>query len=482
VVQAETARALLEWKLRERFGAPADRDADAGAAIRAAVDRAVPDAAPALRPPAADSARDVARWATAVRALKDAAASSASVARLAEDCGVVLSRALERVVDPNLGVLEEHLGAIGTDQLHAAAEALRADPRADGLTVEASVHAKAAAVHHVMAVALDDVQQQFIGGVSDVCLAELEALLPHAPTAAALVAGAVEARRRAIEKPWRTEALVKRILDEVRPGSGDADADTADEEEDPSHADTPRPVGHATVAEAVRAAYAPESLLDRPRAPAAALAKKLAEDPAAWLFHAVVSLDDVEDLFPAEPAGVGAFLQAAIARYLDPHIDGDAQPPSQAQLRALAKEGGFPERARRAWESRAPRPSGPFPPTDLLVAAYVRHCVRKMDATLCFGPHVPGVGREPVSAMQQQRHLKILAVAIVEAVQRDFNEGHAVLVRGVPLTTDLVERIVQAHMKGLYADHEDLKAALHAANMEGEEARKAERMRIWGYA
>ena len=46
---------------------------------------------------------------------------------------------------------------------------------------------------------------------------------------------------------------------------------------------------------------------------------------------------------------------------------------------------------------------------------------------------------------------------------------------------DLVP-IAKQHLKGLFLYHEELGEALATANREGEEARRQERLRIWGYA
>ena len=118
----------------------------------------------------------------------------------------------------------------------------------------------------------------------------------------------------------------------------------------------------------------------------------------------------------------------------------------------------------------------------LVIGAYIRHAIHKMNMTLGFGPHVPGVGRQPISTMAQQRHVKILAVAILEAVQRDFNNGDMVRLGELALTTDLLEGLIAEHLGIVFGAHADLNAALAIANKAGEDARKVERMRIWGYA
>jgi tRNA U55 pseudouridine synthase TruB len=189
----------------------------------------------------------------------------------------------------------------------------------------------------------------------------------------------------------------------------------------------------------------------------------------------------------------------AIARYLDPHVDGDKQPLSAAELRALAQQGSLPLRLKAAWErgggalavaaalGAAPDRARPPPAfecrRELVLGVYVRHAVHKMNCTLGFGAHVPGVGRAPIGAVALQRHVKILAVSVLEAAQRDFNEGKpAVAVGSLVLSTELLEGLISEHLKAAFAAYDELNGALTLANKEGEDARKAERTRIWGHA
>lgn len=567
-VVAEAVRATVEWSLKRRWEVPCAPEL--AVELQAAIERRVPDADAAHRPEAASSARDAARWVAAVRSLKESVPASAKLASLAAECEQLLLAAMAEVVEPNLKALADHLGGIAAEQLRQAAEALRGEPPPPGAATDAAVHAKATAVHHVLAVALDDVQQQFAGGMADVCAAALQehvqtqgAQQEGAALAAALIGVAVEVRRRAIEAPWRLSALVAQLQQQLLPaqaqpgagvgagmqgvggvlargassllsavmggsaGSEGAGAGPAEEGRGPASA---------------ASLYRPPSLLEHRRGGVhARLSQLLAEDPHAWLRELLLQLDDPAELLPPSPPGIGAFVLSFIAGYLDPHIDGERQPLTPAQLRSLAKEGSLPERMKQAWEtggagalatasaaaaaaregpggarggstgsaaaSATPPPrtlsarlsSGrlgaggppalpevavpPFSvPTELLVGAFVRHAVHKMNMQLGFGAHVPGVGRQPISQMQQARHAKILAVSVLEAVQRDFNGGNPVQLSGLALSAELLEGLVVEHLQAVFAAHADLNAALAIANKEGEEARKVERMRIWGYA
>jgi len=549
-VVAEAVRATVEWSLKRRWDVPCAPEQ--AAEVRTAVERRVSDNDMGLKPAAVASARDTARWVAAVRTVKDTLPTTPQVGALATECEAVLLAAMQEVVDPNLKALSEHLHKIADEQLQQAAQALRADPPPPGAALDAAVHAKATAVHHVMAVALDDVQQQFVGGVADVCAQQLEARLGDATAAATLISGSVEVRRRAIEAPWRLSALILELQNAANPPppgvgamkavargatsliaavmmGGSIGSDGAPMGSGSSAAGGTGSYGDGQVS----SLYKPPSLLSsRPGAQAARLLTLLESDPHAWLRELILALDDPTEALPINPLGMGPFVLTSIAHYLDPHVDGERQPLSPAQLRNLLKDGSFLDRLKVAWDSGAgalaaaaasqtsvkaslPTPRGaagsaaaaaaataaaaaaasvgaaaagavkavPFEcRRELVIGCYIRHAVHKMNMTLAFGQHVPGVGRQSISAMAQQRHTKILAVSVLEAVQRDFNNGNAVKLGELTLTTDLLENIVTEHLSSIFSAHADLNAALAIANKEGEEARKGERMRIWGYA
>ena len=106
-----------------------------------------------------------------------------------------------------------------------------------------------------------------------------------------------------------------------------------------------------------------------------------------------------------------------------------------------------------------------------------------------------------------------MAEALLQAIQRDFAKGaqsfgevlRAVLLLSLcvsqpcpsafspvghrmhrsqgapPLTASQIIHIAQLHLKGVVLYQQELGNALAVANREGEDARREERMRIWGY-
>lgn len=117
-----------------------------------------------------------------------------------------------------------------------------------------------------------------------------------------------------------------------------------------------------------------------------------------------------------------------------------------------------------------------------VVGVYIRHAVLKLNALLGFGPHTPGLGRQPVPSGAQRRHLRALGGALLEALQREFGSGGPVRVGGLALSAALLEGLAAEQLATAIEAHADLCAALVAANREGEEGRRAERVRIWGYS
>ena len=117
------------------------------------------------------------------------------------------------------------------------------------------------------------------------------------------------------------------------------------------------------------------------------------------------------------------WLASATAWYLDPFVDGEV-----AAVEYHSRSSGtFMQRLRDRW---AERPSyvcaedgDELPvPVECALAQYASHAVCKMNAQLGFGPHTPGLGRQPCTEMETQRYLNQLGKAIVEAIDRDFEE------------------------------------------------------------
>ena len=115
------------------------------------------------------------------------------------------------------------------------------------------------------------------------------------------------------------------------------------------------------------------------------------------------------------------------------------------------------------------------------LTAYVRHCITKVNTCMGFSAHIPGMGRQPLGAGEQERHVKQLGAALVAAIGRDFAAPHR-SIASLPITANLVTELAQAHLRACVLYQNELSNALARANMEGEEARRQERMRIWGYS
>ena len=109
------------------------------------------------------------------------------------------------------------------------------------------------------------------------------------------------------------------------------------------------------------------------------------------------------------------------------------------------------------------------------------HCITKMNTCMGFSAHIPGMGRQPLGAGEQERHVKQLGAALVAAIGRDFAAPHR-SIASLPITANLVTELAQAHLRACVLYQNELSNALARANMEGEEARRQERMRIWGYS
>ena len=56
------------------------------------------------------------------------------------------------------------------------------------------------------------------------------------------------------------------------------------------------------------------------------------------------------------------------------------------------------------------------------LAQYATHVITKMNANFGFGPHTPGLGRQPASDQEASRYFEQLGKALVAAIQRDFDE------------------------------------------------------------
>lgn len=171
------------------------------------------------------------------------------------------------------------------------------------------------------------------------------------------------------------------------------------------------------------------------------------------------------------------FLDTQVALYLDQFIDGDVPLPYERRCC-----GNFMDRLRAAWAA-SPHAQEEFSiPSDQALAGYVRHAIRKMNANFGFGPHTPGLGRSHVSAKMQDEHFKLLGESVVQTIARDFKDDERSIAALPSLQPSLIIELAQTHLHGMYLYQAELGNALQGANRDGEEARRRERLRIWGYA
>ena len=78
--------------------------------------------------------------------------------------------------------------------------------------------------------------------------------------------------------------------------------------------------------------------------------------------------------------------------------------------------------------------------------------------------------------------LEQLGKHLVAAVARDFDEAERKFGSLPALSAAQIVHVARVHLNGLVLYQQELGNALAQANREGEEARREERMRIWGYA
>ena len=168
-----------------------------------------------------------------------------------------------------------------------------------------------------------------------------------------------------------------------------------------------------------------------------------------------------------------------VAVYLDPFLDGEV-PRDQYHARCA---GSFMARLAAAWKLRHADESlpGSISP-ELALTQYTRHLVCKCNMQLGFGLHFPGLGRQPISPKDQEVHAGKLSAAVIEAVRRDFAPDQRRLSPEVAeLTPQLLQDVAREHLRCLFLHQSELGSALAIANRDGEEARRQERLRIWGY-
>ena len=321
--------------------------------------------------------------------------------------------------------------------------------------------AHARTINGSLKAAMDDVEHQFCEGMRPIVTAKLKegaasggggggggSSPPDADQLTALILAGIRAFRVGFDKPWEIKTLEKQL--------------TACMQLDQTEKDAAKAALDAQIAAA------------KPQ-PQLKASSDLNTDPVGFLLGLV--LGSVE--LPLEPP-VRDWLATACADYLDPFIDGEV-PPSQYHSRS---DGTFLQRLRGRWASRpeADGSSMPVPPQYAL-AQYASHSICKMNAQLGFGMHTPGLGRQPCAEYEAARLHEQLGKALVEAIVRDFDEadrGFGSLATG--LRPENIVHVARIHLNGLIAYQSELGAALAIANRDGEDARREERLRIWGYA
>ena len=168
-----------------------------------------------------------------------------------------------------------------------------------------------------------------------------------------------------------------------------------------------------------------------------------------------------------------------MAVYLDPFLDGEV-PRDQYHARCA---GSFMARLATAWKLRHADESlpGSISP-ELALTQYTRHLMCKCNMQLGFGLHFPGLGRQPISPKDQEVHAGKLSAAVIDAVRRDFAPDQRRLSPELAeLTPQLLQDVAREHLRCLFLHQSELGSALAIANRDGEEARRQERLRIWGY-
>ena len=372
------------------------------------------------------------RWKQRIASLKEEVSASVEGAEAAEATAkpwaAKMLEAKRMVIDPNMEQLAEHLKAMRADQLDAMARDVRRMP---SNVQQAHLARKATSAQRVLQAALDDVEGQFNGGMLQLARPMLEQL------------------DDVVSAPEGQEGLITRLVSDC------------------CHA-------HRLLVEEEFASTGAmvDELTKLVATPAPALAPKESEAKA---FISTIILGNYPLALPPDQYD---FLTSQVAIYLDPFIDGEV-PKTQYEERS---KGHFLPRLQRAWAAD-PEKSGECPiPPNLALTQYVRHLVIKMNMQLGFGQHIPGLGRQPISPPEQDLHIKKLIKAIEKAVESDFPPNQRSLSAEMPrLQLDVLTEVSKEHLKSLFVYQEQLGQALAIANRDGEEARRQERLRIWGY-
>jgi len=382
------------------------------------------------------------QWGEEVAAHVAAKQTEATVEGARAACAPWVARIMKakvEVIDPNQERLAEHMASMKDDHVSSAAAELDSSRLTDVLK------AKALTAHRILMTAMDDVQSQFCGGMRQLSAPGLQDAL-SADEIADLCTIAVVAVRQALDTSYTVPALEAELTQRIRPRREEAAAaDSARLQAVRSDASVPSAEGQ----------------------------------PVGWLRALILGATGVGRL----PGGCDDyealdFLQAHVSSYLDPFLDGDVA-PEECEERS---EGLYYDRLSRAWEAAkgAAKPLPLAPP--LAYAQYLYHCITKLNANHGFGAHIPGLGRTPIGQLEQEAYMKQGALAILKATERDFSPEQRVLGSYASVTDEDLLPIMRDHLTSLFLYHNELGDALANANREGEEQRRQERLRIWGYA
>ena len=443
VLQLEAAKWAIGNKLLPRDEKKPELTAQLGALIsirKEAATSKVPDFGASLSE--MEKQECVAAWrqrmSTLFVQMRSATVAKSALA-VAEPWVTAVLDAKREVMDPNEQRLSEHLEGMWTEQVSAAKKELA------GSRLRDVMKAHARTINGSLKAAMDDVEGQFCDGMTPIVAGKVGAAL-DASQVPVLVRSAIRSFRVGFDRPWDIKTLEKQLLPGMQIDQAERDA--------------------LALAEATEDAARPP--------PPIKATSDATSDPVGFLLGLVlgsVELPVAED--------VRNFLWTSVAVYLDPFIDGEV-PASQYDARS---EGWFMTRLKARWvalngEGAPPLPVSPF----CALAAYVSHCICKMNTQLGFGPHTPGLGRQPSSEMEAARLHAQLGQAVVDAIQRDFDVPDRAFGSLPALRSENIVHVARIHLNGLVAYQNELGAALTVANRDGEEARREERMRIWGYA
>jgi hypothetical protein len=350
---------------------------------------------------------------------------TAAAEATAEPWAKALIETKREVMDPNEARLSSHLEGLWTEHVGAAKRDLQ------GSRLRDVMRAHALTVHRTLKGAMDDVERQFREGMKPLLAGKIPQL--DDTSLVALITACIKAFRVGFDRPWAISALEKQL-------SACMQADEV-------------------------AAVAPP--------PTIRASTSISTDPVGYLLGLALGSSHL----PLSEH-VRDFLATTVARYLDPFIDGEVRAADYHKTLA----GTFMSRLRAAWSSVHGEEAAMEIPAECALAQYCAHAIAKMNANFGFGPHTPGLGRQPVMEHEASRYFEQLGKALVAAIERDFEEPDRQFGTLTCLTAGQLIHVGRVHLNGLSLYQIELANALADANREGEEARREERLRIWGYA